>query len=240
MLRSLAATLLAGTCVASAPAEAQATDAPQPVAAKEADKLYYTEGGMLVLIAPAYPKASLARGETATVTVLGTIQTDGRLENVRIEAVAPNETFAEAVKRVARLWRLQPRIDAPTCGATETQASVTVWFEIENGKPKVSYSAASPQAAMAAPAIYNDRKPIRIIGPQYPPKLAADPKTPKSIMQLAYLGVAADGSVTSVTMAPMLYYREFEPQIVSAARQWKYVPQGEPWCGETVFQLTLD
>jgi hypothetical protein len=38
----------------------------------------------------------------------------------------------------------------------------------------------------------------------------------------------------------MLYYREFEPLIALAVRQWKYAPQDHPWCGETTFQLTLE
>jgi hypothetical protein len=78
------------------------------------------------------------------------------------------------------------------------------------------------------------------VTPQYPAKLAADPKTPKSLTQVAYIGVTEDGSVTSVTVAPMLYYREFEPLIALAVRQWKYAPQDQPWCGESVFHLTLE
>lgn len=240
MLRSLATLLLAGTPVLSVPAAAQIPDKPTPAFTKSTDKLYYVEGGMLVLLAPAYPKEALARGETATVTVFGTIQTDGRLENVRIEAAAPNESFGVAVRQAAQLWRMQPRIVPPGCGATETEAKVTIWFEIADGKPKVSYAAIPPETASRTPRIFNDRKPIHSIAPQYPAKLAADPKTPKSLMQLAYVGVSADGSVTNVTVAPMLYYREFEPLIALAIRQWKYAPQGEPWCGETTFHLTLE
>jgi TonB family protein len=240
MLRSLAATLLAGTSLVPAPAPAQAPDKAPPAFAKAGEKLMYVEGGMLVLLAPTYPKEALAGGKTATVTVLGTIQTDGRLENVRIESNAPDESFGVAVRQAAQLWRMQPAIVPPACGATETEAHVTIWFEIADGKPKVSYSAVRPGTATATPRIYNDRKPIRSVTPQYPAKLAADPKTPKSLTQVAYIGVTEDGSVTSVTVAPMLYYREFEPLIALAVRQWKYAPQGEPWCGESVFHLTLE
>jgi TonB family protein len=240
MLRSLAAIVLAGIPAVSGPAAAQAPDKPTPTFTKEIDKLHYVEGGMLVLLAPNYPKDALARGETATVTVFGTIQTDGRLENVRIEASAPSESFAVAVREAAQLWRMQPRIVPPGCGATETEGKVTIWFEIADGKPKVSYAAIPPAGAARTPAIHIDRKPVRSVAPQYPTKLAADPRTPKSLMQVAYVGVAEDGSVTNVTVAPMLYYREFEPLIALAVRQWKYAPQEQSWCGETTFQLTLE
>ena len=63
---------------------------------------------------------------------------------------------------------------------------------------------------------------MRTITPLYPPKFALDPKAPKSMVQVAYVAVAEDGAVTGVTVAPMLYYRDFEPYITSAVRQWKF------------------
>jgi TonB family protein len=227
MLRSLALTLLAAAAVLPAPAVAQV-----------ADKLYYAEGGMLVLLAPAFPREALARGESATVTVAGNVQTDGRLEDVLIETVPPNAAFESAVRQVVPLWRLQPRIVSPGCGAAETAGRVTIWFEIEDGKPRVRYAAARP--AGLKPEIRNDRPPVRAFAPKYPAKFAVDPKTPKSVLQVAYLGVSEDGSVINVTLAPMLYYRDFEQDIVEAVRQWKYAPQALPWCGEAVFNLALE
>jgi len=227
MPRSLAMTLLAATALLAAPAVAQV-----------ADKLYYAEGGMLVLLAPAFPKDALARGESATVTVAGTVQTDGRLEGVRIETSPPNAAFESAVRQVVPLWRLQPRIVSPGCGAAETDGRVTIWFEIEDSKPKVRYAATRPVGLK--PEIRNDRPPVRAFAPKFPAKFAVDPKTPKSVLQVAYLGVAEDGSVINVSLAPMLYYRDFEQDIVEAVRQWKYAPQALPWCGEAVFNLALE
>jgi TonB family protein len=227
MLRSLALTLLAAMSVLTA-----------PVVARAADKLYYAEGGMLVLLAPAFPKEALARGESATVTVAGNVQTDGRLEDVLIETVPPNAAFESAVRQVVPLWRLQPRIVPPGCGAAETSGRVTIWFEIEEGKPKVRYATAHREGPK--PEIRNDRAPVRAFAPRYPAKFAVDPKTPKAVLQVAYVGVAEDGSVINVTLAPMLYYRDFEQDIFEAVRQWKYEPQGLPWCGEAVFNLALE
>jgi len=239
MPRTLAVIALAVTTFLSTALAAQASTAPAP-AARTTEKLKYVEGGMLVLLAPTFPKEALARGETAVVTATGTIQTDGRLENVRFESNVLDESFVTAVRDAARLWRMQPRILPPQCTATETEGRVTIWFEIEDGKPKVSYGVQAPQGGAATPQIFNDRKPIRAVTPQYPAKLATDPNMPKSVMQIAYVGVAAGGDVIGVTLAPALYYREFEPLIVLAIRQWKYAPQERPWCGETVFHMTLE
>ena len=225
MPRSLAVMLLAATFALPAFA---ADPAP--------GKLAYAEGRMLVLVAPRFPKEALAKGEIGSVNVLGTVRTDGSLENVRIEANPTNAAFESAVMDVVPLWRLQPRIVMPGCGATETEGHVTIWFDIANGKPKVSYGTRPPAGRPPAP-IHNDRRPVRTFTPLYPEKFALDPKAPKSMVQLAYVSVAEDGAVTGVTVAPMLYYRDFEPNIVAAMRQWKFERQDEPWCGE--FELSM-
>jgi len=120
-----------------------------------------------------------------------------------------------------------------------TAGGTVVTFEIDGGKPKVSYGT-RPPAANAAPGIRRDRKPVHVVTPRYPRKLAENPNVPKTVMQLAYVGVAEDGAVTGVTVAPMLYYREFEPVLVAAIRQWKYAPQDRSWCGEVEFLMTLE
>lgn len=239
MPQTLAVTTLAATALLSVAVAAQAPTAPAP-AVTTPEKLKYVEGGMLVLLAPSYPKGALAQGETAVVTATGTIQTDGRLENVRFESSVLNEAFVTAVRDAARLWRMQPRIVPPQCSATETEGQVTFWFEIAEGKPKVSYAVKTPPAGAAAAAIFNDRKPTQAFAPQFPPKLAADPKAPAAVLQIAYVGVAASGEVINVTLAPALYYREFEPYITQALRHWKYAPRGEPWCAEAVFLMNRD
>lgn len=236
MLRTLAAAALAAAL--SPPVSAQSPGAAATAPAAEPGKLQYVEGGMLILVAPTYPRDALARGETAVMTVSGTIQTDGRLEDVRVEGDALSPSFEAEVRRSAQLWRMQPRIVPPLCGATEAAAQVTIWFEIAEGKPKVSYGVRPPENA--APAIYKDRAPVRAVAPVYPPRLAANPAVPRPLRQIAYVGVSAAGDVINVTLAPLLYYREFEPALSSAIHQWKYAPQDASWCAELVFLLSPD
>jgi hypothetical protein len=228
MQKLLAVLLVAGAAVTSAAAAEEASDAP-----------LYAEGRMLVLVSPAYPKEELAKAQAVEVNVAGRIRTDGGLENVRIEASPRVAAFELAVMNVLPLWRLQPRITSPGCGAVEAEGRVTIWFEVADGKPKVSY-AARPATGAPAPEIRTDRKAVHMVAPLYPKKLAEDPKTPRAILQVAYVGVAEDGAVTGVTVAPMLYYREFEPLLWAALRQWKYAPQDSPWCAEVRFHMALD
>lgn len=227
------AALLAGAVTAMAAVAAPPATAPAP------EKLLYAEGGMLVLVAPTFPREALAQGLTARIDVSGTVRTDGSLDNPAIESGAGQEAFAAAVRAVVPLWRLQPRIDPSSCLATEGKARVSIWFDIANGQPKLSYGTARPEGA-TAPAIRIDRKPDKMVAPLYPQKLAMDPNAPKAILQVAYVGVAEDGTVTGVTVAPMFHYREFEPLLAAAIRQWKYAPQKSPWCAEVRFHMTLD
>lgn len=194
---------------------------------------------MLVMVPPEYPKEALARGLVGKVTVTGTIRTTGHLADIRIDASPPDSAFESAVMEVAALWRLQPRIVSPDCGASEAPARVTIWFEIAGGKPKVSFTPSPAPAGIAPPEIHRDRKPVRFTLPGYPRGLASHPRTPELIVQLVYLGVAADGSVTNVTVSPLFFNRDFEPHIVAAARHWKFAPQASSWCGEMELRFDL-
>lgn len=229
------AALLAVAVTAVAAVAAPPATAPAPAP----EKLLYAEGGMLVLVAPTFPREALAQGLTARIDVSGTVRTDGGLDDAHFESGAGNEAFVSAVKAVVPLWRLQPRIDPSSCLAAEGKARVSIWFDIANGQPKVSYGTARPEGSNA-PGIRNDRKPARMVAPLYPHKLAMDPNAPRAIIQVAYVAVAGDGAVTGVTVAPMLHYREFEPLLAAAIRQWKYAPQKSRWCAEVRFHMTLD
>lgn len=236
--RLAALTLGALLTLPASPAFAGGAPPVQEPAAGAHPKPLYEEGRMLLLVAPTFPKEALAAGRTASVEVYATIKTDGRLEDVRIEANPPDEAFESAVMDVVPGWRMQPRLATPYCSAYDTAGHVTLWFEIADGKPKVSFGAHVPVGAKPT-GIVSDRKPVDMVAPLYPARLAADPRTPRNILQVAYVAVADDGSVTGVTLAPMLYYRDFEPFVVAAARQWKFAPADGPWCGEIQLNMTL-
>lgn len=217
-----------------------AAAAQPPAASPDTASPVYAEGRVLVLVPPRFPKEALARGEKGSVSVSARIRTDGQLEAIRIAAEPPNEAFESAVMDVAPFWRLQPRILSPSCQAAEGAATVTIWFEIEAGEPRVRFTPSPPPAGVAPPLIHRDRVPVRFVPPTYPTALAVHPRAPREAVHLVYLAVAADGAVTGVTVAPLLHYRDFEPHIAAAARQWKFAPQPERWCAEMELRFGLD
>ncbi len=225
--------------LAAAPALA-ASEAQAPPATPPAAKPLYAEGRVVVLVAPKFPPAALQAGLKGRVDVYATVHTDGSLEGIRIEATPPLEPFESAVMAVAPLWRLQPRIDDRRCQAYETAGHVTIWFDIDKeGKPHVSYGAHVPPGSTPS-VIHADRQPVQMVNPLYPASLARNPRAPRSSLQVAYVAVSDDGSVTGITLAPALYYRDFEPLLAAAIRQWKFAPQPSRWCGEIQFNMTLE
>ena len=228
-------TLLAATLCLPLTALAQAP------AAEPAPKLRYSEGQILVLVAPSYPKDALAKGLTGRVEIVGTVQGDGRIKNPRITSIPPSTEFEMAVMDVLTHWRFQPRVETPACGFVPSDARLTLWFDIENGKPKVSHSKGGPAApasvALAAPEIVTTRAPVKAMAPSYPAALAGKGNAPATVTQIAYVGVKADGSVATVTLAPALYYQEFQTTVFPALGSWRFAPTGSPWCGEFELQF---
>lgn len=223
--------------LACAPALAQGP-APAPEAPP---RLRYAEGQVLVLLAPAYPKDAWVRGEHSQVDVVGTVQGDGTLRNPRVTSTPQNATFELAVMNVIKHWRFQPKVETPDCGFKETDAKLTLWFEIAGGKPKVSHSRGAPanpaSVAIAPPDIVVGRIPQRGLLPPYPEKLAKATNKPGPLTQIAYLGVKADGSVASATLAPVLYYEDFQAPLYPALASWRFPPQPKAWCGEFELQF---
>lgn len=211
--------------------------APAPAPAQ---KLRYAEAQVLVLLAPNYPKDAYVRGDSAQVDVVGTVQGDGTLRNPRVSSFPQNPAFELAVMDVIKHWRFQPRVETPGCGFKETDAKLTIWFEIAGGKPKVSHSRGAPanpsSVAIAPPDIVVTSIPQRGIVPEYPEKLAKAQNKPGPLAQIAYVGVKPDGTVGSVTLAPVLYYQDFQQTVYPALSTWRFAPQAKAWCGEFELQ----
>lgn len=226
----------------SVPAWSQAPRQAAPV-----QKLRYAEAQVLVLLAPSYPKEAFVRGESGQVEVVGTVQGDGTLRNPRVSSKPQNAAFEIAVMDVIKHWRFQPKVETPGCGFRETDAKLTIWFDIAGGKvgspakPKVSHSRGEPvvpaSVALAPPEILVSRDPVRAVTPAYPESLARAANKPGPLAQLAYVGVAADGSVQSVTLAPVLYFQDFQQTVYPALANWRFAPQPVAWCGEFELQF---
>ena len=192
----------------------------------------YVEGQILTLIAPAYPPAALAEGETSTIEITGKIQPDGRMEVTGVVSEPLSIVLEEAVRKVLPAWRFQPRVESPSCQFRETAGKATIWFEIENTKPKVSYSVIKRETSLAIAPLFVDRNPTRAVEPVPPPWAQGNRGIPDEVLQVAYVGILPDGNVHSVAVAPLPYAVNYAPNLRAALMQWKFEPARSAGCME--------
>lgn len=140
---------LPGTVAFAQPAPASA---PAPAAGQGA----YTP--LKSVLPPTYPERMLAKGATAMVE--GTVQVDqgGRVSRiVNLRADNGEGAFEWAVREVLRDWRFEVVPDAQ-CKIHPREAQIQVWFELAEGKPKISVthqSAAWPDTLTPALTMSN-------------------------------------------------------------------------------------
>jgi outer membrane biosynthesis protein TonB len=203
----------------------------------------YSAAQLLILAAPEYPKEAIQNEESGRVEVSGTVMADGSLGNPSYVTVPANAALEGAVKAVVPYWRLLPRVDRETCTFREIPAQVTIWFDLEGGKPRVSYSrppkAASASAGSETVAIEEAPQIVSKVIPRYPRKAARNRNTPDEVKQLAYVAILPDGTVRSVVVAPMRYWADFEEEIVSSLRQWRFAPSTRLGCAEIPINFAL-
>jgi hypothetical protein len=138
----------------------------------------------------------------------------------------------EAVRKVIPAWRFQPRLESPSCQFRETVGRATIWFEIENAKPKVSYSVIKPQTGFAGSSLLIERTPTRAVEPVPPAFAAGNRGIPDEVLQVAYIGITADGTVSAVSVAPLPYSPQYELNLRMALMQWKFERGDRPGCME--------
>ena len=201
-------------------------------------KTRYVEGQLLTLVAPEYPAEALKEGEMSTIQVSGMIQPDGRLERATLFSEPLSPVLEEAVKKVLPAWRFQPRVESPSCQFRETAGKATIWFEIENAKPKVSYSVIKPSVVFATPFV--DRTPVRAVEPSPPAFAAGNRGIPDEVLQVAYVGMSADGTVHSVAVAPLPYSPQYAPNLRAALMGWKFEPARTAGCMEVEVKFSRE
>ncbi|APV48255.1 hypothetical protein BWI17_00320 [Betaproteobacteria bacterium GR16-43] len=184
------------------------------------------ERGLRVVsvVAPDYPKDFLARGEGATLDVEARVLADGAIDPATLRLAGANDAFAAAVREVARHWLFMPRLDPSTCNGTAGDLGMKVWFEVADGKPKVSVSQPAGDATPESQAAKSGS--------------SANMLRKKSGNQVAYpenafrggvegtVAIAAKvdrtGQVSNVEVRPGLYKRWFEREILQAVPYWQF------------------
>jgi TonB family protein len=201
----------------------------------------------LILVAtPDYPKDALARGETATIDVTGVVKANGHLDFPMVHATPEQAAFQKAILEVAAYWLFELPVDSATCAPREVEGRVRVWFEIVEGKPKISMSQAKDPIDAARVAgktwksMLKSRDDNRRI--QYP--RAALSRGVEGRVN-ALLAIERSGKVAKVSLRPGVRNSWFEADIVRILSTWEYeilpgFPERPQLCVELqiVFKLT--
>ena len=176
----------------------------------------------MIIVPPDYPKEALAKGIQATVDVNGTVTKDGFFANPRYSASVSDPSFEKEVHAVLKYWMFNAPIADEECAPKDGEVGLRVWFEIADGKPKVSIS----MAPDTHPNFVRDDgargyvKPTNRVQPIYP--VRAIKRNISGAIVVAVSKVGLDGKVQKVnfqnTRADETFYKASE----HALRQWTY------------------
>ena len=250
MTRRLA--LLALACL-----HAQAADPPPAGESFQVNDDWKRWGSPEKILPPEYPSSALKRGVAASVDIEGTVLPTRQLSDVRYTSESPEkEPFIEALKEVLPYWTFHP-VKGDDCWPQPQRVTTTVWFEVAEGKPKISVSSAKLPASVRREVM----KPIQRRAPAYP---AAMIRAEKEAIVYARMEVNRDGNVVDVQTQifatpgsesraglgetifphPKSGPETFSGATTYALSQWKFppLPEGESKsrfaCLEVVYHLT--
>ena len=189
---------------------------------------------------PRYPKAELAQGAGGYVVMDARVSPQGELEDVRIAPEsAGSQAFVEAVHDALPMWRFYPPLDQ-NCQATRERIKVRVWFEAENGVPKVNVQGEGP-----AWKADNQPQPISTRRPLYPYKISSM-RWQDGVTVFVKASIDTQGNVVDTTVKAYPRYLSwitlsFEDATRSAVLDFKF-PPAQPgttghryYCTDVVF-----
>ena len=178
------------------------------------------------VLPPDYPPAALARGQTGSVTVEGTIDRNDRLRKARL--VADGDTpgeFVAAVKDALAHWEFAATLDE-RCVPQEARYWTRIWFEIDAGRPKISIERLVPVDAKPAQPAFDPElvRPLRHVKPAYPRTMIN--RGEQGTIH-ARMTVEPDGTISAVETSTR--HREEERRMLMreterTLREWRYPP----------------
>jgi TonB family protein len=174
------------------------------------------------IVEPAYPPRALAEGRTGYIDVQGRVSPLGVLQDIKYSPEDPESAvFIDAVRRAIRDWEFQPPVGRD-CQPSDERITNRIWFEIADGKPKVSVSL----VRAAGPGDPTVLKPLTREDPIYPSSMR---RSNTEAVVFARVRVNAAGEV--VAIEPHSYprrrgtsMRDFEHEVIRALTQWRYPP----------------
>jgi len=199
----------------------------------------------MIIVPPDYPKEALAKGSQATVDVSGTVTKDGFISNPRYKASLDDPSFEKEIHEVLKYWMFNSPIADDECVPKDGEATIRVWFEIAEGKPKVSISMepfsedfVRDNGMKAYVKAVNREQPV------YP--VRAIKRGIAGAIVVAISKVGLDGKVEKVSFQNTRADETFRKASEHALRQWTYdvgPPEAfkdRPWvCVEHTLRFVL-
>ena len=168
------------------------------------------------VVEPAYPKALLAAGKGGHVDITGTVSPVGELENATYTPDSPaSQAFVEPLREVVPFWKFDSETD-DKCRPVTKEVTTRMFFEVVDGKPKVSVTQAIAQKAKP------EMRPIKRVRPDYPrrPQAAGHEST-----VYASAEITPEGNVASTQAWPYPSHLSgtiFRDTVQGALMQWQF------------------
>lgn len=176
------------------------------------------------VVAPIYPAEALAKGQTGFVDVEGRISPLLDLKEIEYQPDSGADTFVEALRQVVPFWEFYAWFGTD-CFPKDDRVAVRVWFEIEDGKPKISITVRGiPPGGLPRITVLHREKP------EYPRSMLRENKQAFVYVQSE---VNPDGSVEKVTVQAFPQRGNgnapFEREARRAMSRWRYssLPNGQ-------------
>lgn len=201
---------------------------------------------------PDYPPNAFKNGIGGRVLFEFSLDNRGEPKNVAIIESEPSGVFDEAVKAAISSWRYLPNMALP-CSVSERRSRQQLWFEIENGEPRISMSKVidvpelepvlqpTPELGKGAfiePGNKDDNRLVLVknSGLQFKDKAAMEIRYPKAALEKGLQGIVvinftikADGKTADPKITYSIPYRTFDTTVLNSVTNFEFeTKEGKP------------
>lgn len=204
----------------------------------------------LLIVSPKYPKDAPPEKKRVEVQVKGKVTTQGNFASAVYSSREGDEVFVQALRDVLEMWRFIPAIDSQECKAKEHDATVFVWFDMNEDGPSISASmppkkpgpaSAEERKAPRKPLKYAPRKGPYIDYPLRALRAGIEGTT------MVLLKVKKSGEVETINILAYSPSDVFNEEVLSGLRELRYEPfdplvygrDSEAICAEVTVQFCM-
>jgi TonB family protein len=192
-----------------------------------------------IIVAPVFPEEQLKLNASGRVDVDVALNNQGHVKTFRIAKSEPaNPAFEKAVSEVINLWVFHGAIDRD-CMPAESNGNVRVWFEVAEGKGKVSVSSQASGNKLVADTAASQLRKLEWLNKRaamaavnYPPEARRD-NIQANLLAVAKIdaasGEVSDVAVTWIETTPVFAKERvisaFKSSVTQSLRVAKFAPQ---------------